>query len=84
MLKRLVVVVFLAAVILSVSSSAHAQPTAAITPQGGVIVETKFYSDATHTVQVGYRFRDQCSGELYMEGTQTIYYSQTRTACTSY
>jgi hypothetical protein len=84
MFKRLVVVVFLIAVILSVSSSAHAQPTAPITPYGPVVVAIKYYSDATYTVQVGYTFKDQCSGDLYMEGTQTAYYTQTRTACTPY
>jgi opacity protein-like surface antigen len=84
MFKRLVVAVFLVAVILSVSSSAHAQPTAAITPSGPVVVTTIYYSDATLTVEVGYRFRDQCSGDFEVGGIQTPYYTQTRTACTPY
>jgi hypothetical protein len=82
MLKRLFVLLLLVAATVSVSAPAHAATGAApIQPQALVIVETKFYSDATYTVQVGYKYLDQCSGESYSTGTQTIYKIQKRTSC---
>lgn len=96
MLKRLFVLLFLAAAILSVSSRAHAATgtdTARSSATAGMgqihrhgidaltVVKTKFYSDATYTVQVGYRYFDQCNGESYMEGTQTDYFIRTTSRC---
>jgi hypothetical protein len=84
MFKRLVLLALLAGATVSVSAPAHARPAAASMTQGLVVVETTFYSDATYTVQVGYKILDQCSGDVYVEGTQTIYKIQKRTACTTY
>lgn len=81
MFKRLFVLALIAFATASVNTPAHATP---LKPQGLVIVETKFYSDATYTVQVGYKVLDQCSGDVYVEGTQTVYKIQKRTACNPY
>lgn len=82
MFTRLAVLFLLAVATVSASTPARAATaTAPITPHALVVVETKFYSDATYTVQVGYKLLDQCSGDTYMEGTQTSYRIQKRTAC---
>ena len=82
MFHRLVVLLLLAIATASASAPVGATPLSApINPQALVVVETKFYSDATYTVQVGYKILDQCSGDVYVEGTQTVYKIQKRTAC---
>ena len=82
MLHRLVVLLLLVVATVSMSTPVGAASTSApINPQALVVVETKFYSDATYTVQVGYKILDQCSGDVYVEGTQTVYKIQKRTAC---
>jgi hypothetical protein len=78
MLKRLLALVLLATAALTASVTAPAQAST----QGLVVVETKFYSDATLTVQVGYKLLDQCSGDVEFWGTSTTYKTQTRTSCT--
>jgi hypothetical protein len=79
MLKRPLAVALLAIAIGTASSTAPVQaapPTPAL-----VVVETKFYSDATYAVQVGYKLLDQCSGDVEFWGTSTVYKTQTRTYC---
>lgn len=85
MFHRFVVLLLLVIATVAVRVPAHATPSSApIGPQALVVVETKFYSDATYTVQVGYKLLDQCSGDVYVEGTQTVYKIQKRTACDPY
>ncbi|MBV9792277.1 MAG: hypothetical protein JOZ51_29095 [Chloroflexi bacterium] len=85
MFHRLVVLLLLAIATVSASAPVGAAPSSArVDPQALVVVETKFYSDATYTVQVGYKLLDQCSGDVYVEGTQTVYKIQKRTACDPY
>lgn len=78
MFKRPLAVALLTIATTFVTVPAEAAP---LTPEGLVVVETKFYSDATYTVQVGYKLLDQCSGDVETWGTQTVYKTQTRTSC---
>lgn len=41
-----------------------------------------YYSDASYTTEVGYRFYSQCTGEDYREGVQTQFVISDRTTCT--
>lgn len=79
MFKRPLALALLAASTIFVTAPAEASP---VTSQGLVVVETKFYSDATYTLQVGYKLLDQCSGDVETWGTLTTYKIQTRTSCT--
>ncbi len=77
MLKRPLAVFLLAIAIGSGTTPVQAAPLAPAL----VIVETKFYSDATYTVQVGYKLLDPCSGDVEFWGTSTAYKIQKRTYC---
>ncbi len=79
MFKRPMAVALLAVTTALFAAPAQAAP---VDPQGLVVVETKFYSDATYTVQVGYKLLDQCSGDVETWGVSTVYKTQTRTSCT--
>lgn len=78
MFKRPLTVALLA---IATAFAAAPAEAASPTPQALVVVETKFYSDATYTVQVGYKLLDQCGGDVETWGTQTVYKTQTRTPC---
>lgn len=76
--RRLVTLTLLTGII-GLSSSVSAAPsTPAPTTNGSgvagrLLYETSFYSDATYSVQVGYQWGNQCSGDFYQQGQVTQY-----------
>jgi hypothetical protein len=47
----------------------------------GVTIEYVYYSDASHTTEVGYSYYNSCFDTSYQEGIQTAYYTKRRGFC---
>ena len=60
-------------VALSVAVVAGASFFSNLSTAAGYMVEWTYYSDASHTVDVGWKLRT-CNGKIYKGGTQTAYY----------
>lgn len=43
--------------------------------------ETYYYSDATKTTQVGYKYEDNCTRNNWFKGVETAYYMTHRYPC---
>ncbi|MBV9792276.1 MAG: hypothetical protein JOZ51_29090 [Chloroflexi bacterium] len=77
-LRRIITLAILSGIV-GLSGSVEAAPArSTVTPSGAqlssrVMYETLFYSDASYTVQVGYLWGNQCSGDRYQSGQETPY-----------
>ena len=85
MLKRLVIAALFALTMIApaaVTTAAHTPPaTLDCCNVRPMALETYYYSDATKTVQVGFKYEDSCNHQQWQDGIETPYYTVIKYPC---
>lgn len=85
MLRHLFVTAVFALAMIAPAASTTAAPAAVVTPLCCNAVpmerETYYYSDATKTVQVGYKYENRCNNQSWLDGVETAYYTVMKGPC---
>lgn len=76
-MKRTKAIALALSTVAAISASVYSMSTTAAL---SYMVETTYYSDAAHTNEVGFRFRN-CNGKTTTSGTVTIYKDIQREPC---
>jgi hypothetical protein len=84
MIRRLVVTALFSLAMIA-PAAATAAPAAVVTPFCCNAVpmerETYYYSDASKTVQVGYKYENSCIHQQWLDGVETPYYTVYKSPC---